>query len=197
MTVYPVNQVINAILKKGYKVFDGLNLIGIRASAKADKVDAFDDLMYQIYKDIGGECRLLAPPYKITTQPGLSMLLKPMNVKGTGILVPGQYVDCWAIGKHKGQYEALVQIAPMKVYRDNDKDKEFDMLPETIENGVIGLNSHRANPEVESTVVGGWSAACQVHANPKEFKTYMLNNKAYQPRSGKFSYTLLKEEELL
>ena len=47
------------------------------------------------------------------------------NVKGTAILVPGQYRGAYKIGFHKGKYKALVQAKPVKLYIDNDKDNKY------------------------------------------------------------------------
>jgi hypothetical protein len=45
-----------------------------------------------------------------------------MNEKGAAILKPGQYIDCWELGRLKGLHKAWVQCKPVTVYRDNDRD---------------------------------------------------------------------------
>ena len=95
------------------------------------------------------------------------------NAKGTAILVPGQYRGCWAIGKHNGKYKALVQIKPVKVYRDGNKDMIYDLLPETINEGLFGINIHRSNEAITRNTVDMYSAGCQVFNNPNDFKNFI------------------------
>ena len=61
--------------------------------------------------------------YPITTDPGFKSRTNPMNNSGCAILAPNQYRGCWTFGYHKGRYEALVQTKPVKVYRDNNKER--------------------------------------------------------------------------
>ena len=76
--------------------------------------------------------------FEITTDPGSPYLLKPINNYGCAILAPGQWRGCYSIGKHRGQYLALVQSGKVKVFRDNDLDNILDMDPETIQDGYSG-----------------------------------------------------------
>jgi len=103
---------------------------------------------------------------------------------------PGQYVDAYQLGLHKGQYEALVQRKPVTVYRDNDKDETAEEQGKE-DTGLFGINIHRANPNAISSLIEKWSAGCQVLNDPKDFATLIATCKA----SGKktFTYTLLRE----
>lgn len=183
--------------KKGYTYFTrgyyNLNIIGVRAKGN-NVTNAFDDVLVVIYNTpTKPEVRRVFP---ITTDPGLESLKKPVNSNGTAILVPGQYRGCWKLGLHRGKYTALVQRKPVKVYRDKNKDNVYDFNPTTIENGVFGINIHRAGEE--SIVVNSWSAGCQVFKLRKDFEAFM--NLARSQVSNKcgdtFSYTLLTEEDL-
>ena len=106
---------------KGYAYFTkgkyNLNIIGVRA--KGNKcTNTFDDAIVLIYNDeLNKTIRYVFPA---TTDPGITELKNPSNVKGCAILVPGQYRGCYQLGKHKGKYEALVQRKPVKVHRDNN-----------------------------------------------------------------------------
>jgi hypothetical protein len=65
--------------------------------------------------------------FDVTVDPSKHYLLKPMNNKGTAIVMPGQYYGAWKQGYHKGKYKALVQSAPINVIRDNDLDDILDI----------------------------------------------------------------------
>ena len=188
--------------EKGYKVFEkgfyNLNIIGIRSDQKGKVTNLYDDLLVVVYQTPNGNWNKQI--YKITTEPGLYyMTQKLLNPKGTAILVPGQYSGCYMVGKHKGQYDALVQKKAVKVYRDNNRDQEYNLNPKTEDNGIFGINIHRSNEWVESQYVNKYSAGCQVFADPNEFASFMrlckLQNKYFTKNS--FTYTLLEESDLI
>lgn len=179
-----------AYFKKGYY---NLNIIGIRK--EGNKVtNVFDDYLVVIYNtEKEGRKTMI---FEITTDPGLDYIMNPIAKKGTAILVPGQYRGCWKIGLHQGKYEALCQRKPVKVYRDANKDKVYDFKPNTIEDGIFGINIHKAG--YESKQVNNWSAGCQVFKRYNDFRSFMrLCHKQVESGWGEtFTYTLLKEEQL-
>ncbi len=158
------------------------HLIGIRSKANVN--NKFDDNFYIV------QGPLLHDPVTCTTNPGRHWLLNLMNPKGTAVLKPGQYVDTWKLGLHRGKYEALVQRKPITVYRDIDKDENAE--EQGVEDtGLFGVNIHRANPNAISSLIEKWSAGCQVLNNPKDFAKLIKLCRD----SGKesFTYTLLRE----
>lgn len=185
--------------RKGYTYFTNglynLNIIGIRANNNRKVTNTFDDAMVVTYKNEKGWQKLM---YAVTTDPGKYYMMKSQcNIKGTAILVPGQYRGCWKIGKHNGQYTALVQTKPIKVYRDNNKDDIYDYDPNSIDNGLFGINIHRSNQYHTSKIIDNWSAGCQVFANPTQFHSFISLCKKQEERYGNsFTYTLLMEEDL-
>jgi len=169
-----------------------LNLFGIRS--KGRNAGKFDDLLGCAYKESdGGEWRLAYWP--ATTDPGVYWLENPMKVAGCAALVADkQYRGAYKLGKHRGQYRALVQSGPVEIYRDDDRDKVLDYDPSTIIEGRFGINIHKAGRE--STVVGKWSAGCQVHATESGFNDMMsLVDKQFDahPTWSKVSYVLLNQ----
>jgi hypothetical protein len=162
------------------------HLVGIRS--KADVPNSFDDQFYLINElDM---VHLISWQTSCTTNPGLYWMQKVMNKKGAAVLKPGQYIDTWKLGKHKNVHEALVQAAPVTVYRDNNKnDKaEENGLEDT---GMFGINIHRANNTAISKIIDQWSAGCIVLNSPVEFNRLLQDCKV----SGlsKFTFTLLRE----
>lgn len=203
----PTTEQIRAVLdRKGYKFFTSgsyhLNIIGIRSNESAS--DKFDDQMHVIYRlphntefeHLVAEC---------TTDPGKYWLNNPMNVKGCAIMVPGQYIDAYQIGLHKGEYKALVQRLPILFVRDDDKNSTLDFSlyrdPEkrkvhaTLQ--IIGANIHRASAFKKALNVGMYSAACQVIQDSTKFDT-LTDLASLQISSGAgmyFAYTLLEESD--
>lgn len=182
---------------KGYAYFTkgkyNLNIIGVRA--KGNKcTNTFDDAIVLIYNDeLDKTIRYVFPA---TTDPGITELKHPSNVKGCAILVPGQYRGCYQLGKHKGKYEALVQRKPVKVYRDNNHDETYDYNPISIDEGVFGINIHKAG--LESTVINNWSAGCQVVASASNLVILVAVAKKQIAYTGckSFTYTLINEEDM-
>lgn len=186
--------------KKGYAYFDkglyNLNIIGIRTDNDNKVTNKFDDYLIVIYNSSEGkESRVI---YNITTKPGLSTILKPENSKGTAILVPNQYRGCWQLGLHKGKYTALCQKKPVKVYRDNNKNKVYDLEPKTIDEGIFGINIHRANKNYARQTVDMYSAGCQVFQEPNQFDSFIrLCKKQRDLYGNSFTYTLIDEKDLV
>ena len=186
--------ILQAVQSKGFAVFTNgdynLNITGIRSPERV--ANAFDDRLCVSYKlnDMW-----ITETFEITTDPGSPYLLKPLaNTSGTAILVPGQYRGAYSIGKHRGQYLALVQTGKVKVYRDSNRDNILDMDPETIQDGYFGINIHKRDGT--SDTVNGASAGCQVFRYEHEFNRMMyLAEKQVSERGWKtFTYTLLEEE---
>jgi len=183
--------------RKGYKFFEvgdyNLNLIGIRNDVLYK--NSFDDTLLNIYKVNG---KWVWNEFKITTDAGTHYLQNPMNIKGTALVVPNQYKGLWKLGLHRGDYEALVQRGEIEVYRDNNRDKILDFNENTIDKGIFGINCHRSNPRGESSVVGKWSAGCQVFANVKCFEDEFIPiiKVAKDKWGNSFTYTLLTKKDL-
>lgn len=199
-----IDAIINSVdFKKlfdtlGYAYFTkgnyNLNIIGIRIGGRTC-TNKFEDKLVVEYKN--NNDKTVRKIYNITTKPGASYLGDDMgSVKGTAILVPNQYRGCWKIGYHKNLYKALVQAKPVKVYRDSNKNKEYDFDPQTIDTGVFGINIHKAG--THSYIVNNWSAGCQVFQDAADFKSFMAlcQQQIDAGRGSSFTYTLINEEDL-
>ena len=192
------NANFESVLKKlNYKYFSNgsydMNIIGVRSS-RTTCDDKFCDYLILEYKDKNG--KLNKHIYPITTCPGRYYLLHPMSSLGCAILVPGQYKGAYTFGLHKSQYRALVQIKPLKIYRDNNKDSIFDYNKASIKQGIYGINIHKAG--ANSSLVHTWSAGCQVFAKSKDFYEFM-SLVELQEKNGlgnKFTYTLIDEKDI-
>ena len=200
MACFTREQIQQAVEGKGYRWFEGgdynLNIVGVRNSETGGKVtNKFDDCVTVSYS-VNGENKFHC--FKATTDPGSHWERNLLNKDGVAILVPGQYRGSHTIGLHQGKYEALKQQKPVKVYRDKNKDGNYDMLVENIKEGIFGINIHRASATGTSTQIDKWSAGCQVIANNQNFDKLMeLANKAATIWGKSFTYTLIESKDVI
>jgi hypothetical protein len=196
---YTLEQVKKAVTDKGYVWFNDdqnksydVNIIGIRNVATGTEVtNVFDDTITLAYKEYGV---WRFHQWQATTEPGKKGMLEGKAVGGVAFLVPGQYRKSHAIGLHQGKYEALRQVGNLKLYRDGNKDLEFDKDKIT-ECSACGVNIHKAG--ADSTFVENWSEGCQVFKREKDFLQFMdIIKKARLVHGNLFSYTLLESSDI-
>jgi len=118
------------------------------------------------------------------------------NPQGVAIVkAPQQVKGLWKLDYHQGKkdHPALVQVQPITVVRDFNKDNildfkdvpyarvakyidkdghrvcdffdNFDKLVHREETGLFGINNHRASMWQKLINIGAWSEGCQVHDN--------------------------------
>jgi len=194
-------QIKTAVKAKGYKWFENgdynLNIVGVRNGETGTEVtNKFDDFLTLSYK-VNGEWNYHC--FDATTDPGKHWVENVMREEGVAILKENQYRGSHKIGLHQGKYEALRQQKPVQVYRDNDLDGNYDLLEENIQEGIFGINIHRATKweGKKSTQIDKWSAGCQVIAANDDFRLFMeICNKAKDTWSNSFTYTLINTNDL-
>jgi len=195
---YTREQVETAVKSKGYVYFEDVNnkgfdvnIVGIRNSSTGQKVtNAFDDHITLSYKE-NGEWKFHIWP--ATTDPGKKGVLEYHNAAGVARLVEGQYRGSHGIGLHQGKYEALKQAKNVKVYRDANKDLNYD--ENKIAEGVFGINIHKAG--ADSTYVENWSEGCQVFKKSADFEEFMkICRKARDIHGNSFTYTLIESSDI-
>lgn len=188
-----LNNIIRYMKGGKYKVYEEpyrLNIVGVRnAESQPNK---FDDTMFVFWKDENNDWQ--ERQYPITTDTGTYWLLNPMNNQGTAMLKEGQYVDAYAQGYHRDSYKALVQVEPVTVYRDYDRNALFDIFTKT-ETGKFGINIHKAGDDSQN--VDKWSAGCQVFQRTADFNDFMNLTDKHRDRYGnRFTYTLIDERAI-
>lgn len=202
MNCYTREQIETTMKSKGYKYFTGgdydVNIIGVRNSDTHGKVtNAFDDCVTISYKE-EGEWKFHC--FKATTDPGSHWEQNLLNKKGVAILKPGQYRGSHKLRLHQGKYLALGQQKPVKVYRDNNKDGKYDLLEENIDEGIFGINIHRATGRAGkgSVQVDKWSAGCQVIAHNDDWHQFLdICQTAREIWGNSFTYTLLESKDII
>jgi hypothetical protein len=91
----------------------------------------------------------------------------------------------------------LRQVGELRVYRDDDRDGDYDYINET-SSFNDGINIHRASATGESMYIEKWSAGCQVIANVKDWNLFLsVVKKSAALYGGKFTYTLLTTDDLI
>ena len=201
MNCYTREQIEATIKAKGYKWFENgdynLNIVGVRNSdTNGEVTNKFDDCITLSYKS-DGEWQFHC--FGATTDPGKHWVENIMNESGVAILKPNQYRGSHKIGLHQGKYEALRQAKPVQVYRDNNLDECYDLNEENLQEGIFGINIHRATKweGKKSTQIDKWSAGCQVIAANDDFRLFMeICNKAKDVWGNSFTYTLIESDDI-
>lgn len=177
--------------RKGYKLYTRpyeLNIVGLRANSKVP--NRFDDQIHVFYKS--GPVQWEYHVFNATTDPGTYWLKNPLMEKGTAILAEGQYINAYALGLHRGQYKALVEVGPVTVIRDYNRDAVLDFFNGSHDKGYHGINIHHASVSGTTKYVDKYSAGCQVFENIDDFNRFIaLCEKHSRSYGNRFTYTLL------
>ena len=202
--MYTREQIETAVKAKGYKWFEDpsnkgydVNIVGVRNNKTKGRVtNAFDDHITISYK-LDGEWYFEC--FKCTTDPGTHWVENIMREEGVAILKPGQYRGSHKLRLHQGKYMALGQQKPVKVYRDNNRDGKYDLIEESVQEGLFGINIHRATGRSggTSTRVDKWSAGCQVIANNDDWHCFLdICQTAREIWGNNFTYTLIESKNI-
>ncbi|MEM8556935.1 MAG: hypothetical protein AAGG50_03745 [Bacteroidota bacterium] len=163
--------------------------IGVRSANT--EAGAFDDAMgILVYKPGGAPSseRFWAQMEVGTVDPGTPHMLRPINPRGCGIICEGFHKNIWTRGLHKGRQRALIQRgAPIRVYRDDNRDTILDFDPGTVEEGWFGANWHTTAGRADD--VGLWSAMCPVTQDPRLHAAMM--DVCYESPQERFSLVVL------
>ena len=201
---YSREQIQRAVQELGYVWFSDnankdydVNIIGIRNSKTKDKVtNRFDDKITISYK-IDGEWQY--HEFDCTTDPGTHWVSNVMNSKGVAILKPDQYRGSHKLRLHSGKYLALGQKKPVTVYRDDNRDANYDLDESKTDTGLFGINIHRATGRAgkKSSQVDKWSAGCQVIADNDDWHEFLdICQAAREIHGNSFSYTLIESKDI-
>lgn len=106
-----------------------------------------------------------------TTEPGRYYTMQPMNPNGAARIAFGQHLDAWGFGIHGVSYphEALLQINPVRFYRDLNKDGF--RTGDRIYVDVIGMNQHTTSNAPR--MIELWSAGCLVGRYPSTHQEFI------------------------
>ena len=119
---------------------------------------------------------------------------------GVAILKPGQYRSSHKLRLHGGKYLALGQQNNVTVYRDSNRDDNYDLDENNTTTGLFGINIHRATKYAgkKSTQIGKWSAGCQVIASNDDWHTFLdICQTARDKWNNNFTYTLIESKDIV
>lgn len=194
-----IRKIVGLLKAKKYIIYTlpyQLNMVGVRN--KGTNPTKFDDKMYVFWKNDKNIWE--GREYAMTTDPSTTYLENPMNKVATAVLPNGQYVDAWKLGKHRGEYTALVQRKSFCVYRDYNRNAWIDFNVEDKTCGKFGINIHRGKPrgaddgKGNTENIGLYSAGCQVLQNYYCFTDELIPMLQKQQRlygTEDFTYTLI------
>ena len=179
---------------KGYDV----NIVGVRNNETAGKVtNKFDDHITISYK-VNGEWHFEC--FECTTDPGSHWVKNIINKEGVAVLKPGQYRKSHKLRLHQGKYLALGQQNNVTVYRDNNRDDNYDLDDNNTQTGIYGINIHRATGRAgkKSTQIDKWSAGCQVIADNDDWYCFLdICQSAREIWGNNFTYTLIESNDIV
>lgn len=157
-------------------------------SPNSDKLDCFNDRRIVI-KFVDNTPKIVGN-WIATTEPGAHYTHNPVNPGGAARIQIDKQFKSWSVGYHgsgKVRHTALVQVCPINVCRDFNKDgfRTGDKL----DTGLFGVNQHSA---FDSANVGRWSAGClvgQSHDGHREFMNVVKSDRRYKENEGYIFYT--------
>lgn len=128
--------------------------------------------------------------WQATTEPGAHYTHNPMNSKGAARIAFGQY-RAWSVGTHGNAepHEALVQVAPVTVCRDYNKD--FKRTGDKLDIGFFGINQHWGYDAPLDNIKNA-SAGCLVgrrREGHREFMRLVKSDRRYQADKNYIFYT--------
>jgi hypothetical protein len=187
------SRIVQALLRAGYWVcrhpscrnivyIEGLDPDG---TPNDNAPNRFNDLRTVITVKADGAPQLLGA-WEGTTEPSLYWTPHPMDKGGAARIAFGQY-QAWARGTHHPgtpqAHEALVQVAPILVYRDLNQDFRREGTPQR---GLFGINQHWGY-DLPKDDLGRSSAGCLVgrtEAGQREFMALVKQDARYLASSA-------------
>jgi hypothetical protein len=201
------DRVVAYMKNKGYwmcrhpRCANVIYLEGVNANGTLndDRPNVFNDLRVVCFIDPSGMPNLRS--WEGTTEPGTYWTMNPMSPGGAARIAFDQYKS-WIVGTHRagtsGAHEALVQVQPVSVHRDLNKD--FKRTNDRIDTGLFGINQHWGY-DAPKDDLGQTSAGCLVgrtKAGHVDFMTLLKADPRFNENPGyKFMSTVLPGDQVL
>lgn len=166
------NIIVNYMLSQGMVVRRGskrVNIVYVEGcnadlNPNKDRADQFNDRGLIIVEKSNNNFEIVLN-HPCTTEPGVAATWSraARALGGVARIALGQQV-AWRPGFHKQSlfqkgHPALVQVAPVYVHRDRNRD---GIRPGDIITTAKGINHHGTRPGFIPTIVGMWSQGCMV-----------------------------------
>lgn len=137
--------------------------------------------------------------WQATTEPGDYYTSQPMNMGGAARVAFGQY-RAWVMGTHGNAepHEALIQVKPITVHRDFNKD--FKRTGDKTDIGFFGINQHWGYDFPKNNIRNA-SAGCLVgrrREGHREFMKILKGDRRYlADKSYIFWTTVIAGDDLV
>ena len=179
-------RIVGALLAKNFWVCrhpDATNIVYVEGmdvdgTVNANAPNEFNDSRFVLRINRAGN-PVIADTWEATTEPGKFFTIGPeANPDGAARIAFGQY-KAWAVGIHrkgtKTAHEALVQVAPIDIFRD--KNRDFKRDGDTSVHGLFGINQH-SGLDVAKSDIRKASAGCLVGRTVAGHRAFMALCKA-------------------
>ncbi|WP_293864469.1 peptidoglycan-binding domain-containing protein [uncultured Alsobacter sp.] len=202
------DKVVAAMQQKAYFINrhpDCLNIVYLEGvnpdgTLNDDAPDVFNDVRIVFGVDAQGKPRIDGI-WDGTTEPGRVWTENPMNPKGAARIAFNQY-KAWVVGTHHAgtgsAHEALVQVEPVSVYRDLNRD--YKRTGDVLDTGLFGINQHWGYDQPSGSL-GRTSAGCLVgrtRAGHREFMRLIKRDPRYAANGGyRFMTAIMAGDEVL
>ncbi|BAY17169.1 peptidoglycan binding domain-containing protein [Anabaenopsis circularis NIES-21] len=190
------SKIVKYMLAQNYQVFTGAkeyNIVYVEGidgdwNLNSDTPNAFNDR--RIVIEVVNGTPKIVDHWQATTEPGRYYTLNPMNPGGAARIKFGQY-KAWAVGLHGNaeRHEALVQVAPITVYRDFNKD--YQRTGDKLDTGLFYVNQHWGY-DAPSNDIKNASAGCLVgrmRQGHREFMSIIKQDRRYVANNDYVFYT--------
>ncbi|WP_193195987.1 peptidoglycan-binding protein [Nostoc sp. MG11] len=199
------SKIIKYMQAKNYQVFTNLkeyNIVYIEGinenwSLNSDPPNQFNDR--RIVIEVVDGIPKIVNHWQATTEPGKYYTFNPMNSGGAARIKFGQY-KAWAVGWHGNadRHQALVQVAPITVHRDFNKD--FQRTGDKLDTGLFLVNQHWGY-DAPANDIKNASAGCLVgrrREGHREFMAIIKQDRRYVANNDYVFYTtVISGDDLL
>lgn len=195
MAVDLAEKIVRYMLKKSYRVSIGTrqyNIVYVEGmladgSLNSDAPNVFNDRRLVI--QVLNASATIIGNWEGTTEPGNHYTQNPMNPQGAARIAFGQYT-AWQVGMHghSDRHEALIQVGPIRVHRDLNKDMQ--RTGDRTDIGSFGVNQHWGY-DLPTNNIANASAGClagRTRQGHREFMQLIKGDSRYQ-RSNSFIFT--------
>ncbi|HNX01360.1 MAG TPA: hypothetical protein PLE74_12745 [Candidatus Cloacimonadota bacterium] len=157
----------------------------------------FNDVETVLYNAGDGKS-LILEKFWCTTDPGLTGLLKPENHQGCAILAEGYNKSAWKLGLHTGK-RALVQCAPIWIFRDNDRTNKLSFNGNPRQVTGTGIDNHRCREDRIVQYVDDFSHGCCSVPNFRDMERilFLMEKQRSIGLGDKVSFGLVNEPHIV
>ncbi len=173
-------RILRYMVKKGYWIARAPNMFNIvyvegvdtDGRPNDDRANEWNDRRIVIQISAGGRPVMLVND-QATTEPGRYYTQNPLNPLGAARIAFGQY-KAWVDGMHKGRQPALVQVGPVRLHRDRNKDGKRSASDPIDIGSSYGINQHSTSTEFDPAFVDKFSAGCMVGRRYRWHLSFMM-----------------------